>query len=870
MLRNGKYKAKKSNKYLFFSLLIFLLLWILLSIDLRRIIFNELESFQSTFSNFSSIQQLVDDGHRPKTTNGIFLAPKYITKLGGALIDGLFGEKNSPDGEINLFIKFKHLEKIYSDRLRALETGINKDAREVPCKISDGKNIFKCKVKLKGDLIGHWNSKTRMSFRVRVDNGYIHGLQDFSIQKPSARQFPFDQSFHYINSQLGRLSSNKQGFFAINVNNQNWGIMNVEPTIDPKFVEESGLKRSGVFRISNQDDWAYSLNEGFYPGYFLSDPTIHLSQRGNEQKILQDEASLEIYSYIHHMLIQNDGSIFNREQMIGNLMLGLSWGQMHTLFNANAWYMWNAYEQKLEPILTDQAAWGDISTYLVNQELPFEYKLLFRNSPLTLKEFKSNLSEIKKYLLENDPVDLVNKLKKKYFKNDALFNSSSVFANIKKLEERSEYFVELLNDLAIQENSQRLTKDKLTNDQIDLIDNFVRVFHYLDGKIRIFNLLDKDIFINDIKSRNKIIYVNKAIAASNENSLNFLDVNSDLTGDHSHEVEVSASLQNIEKKSTNKVSLINIENRKIASPNQLCDQQNTLNDICTISGKHYLNSQQLFDKKTVILPGTELFLDDGVDLIFSSVEMLGTKDSPIKIFGNESGGIFIKNKEKESSILRNVNFSGLKTTSSNLRKYTGAVNGYGGIFELDNIKISSSNAEDQLNLINAIVNIDGLQISDGPSDAFDCDFCLGTIKNVLINDIGGDGLDFSGSSLKIIDFEANEINDKALSIGELSNIEMNNAFFSNVSTGIAVKDGSQAIISSIRFLDVGYDHFMTYIKKPFFDGETSLIVNDVIVDAPLQNIICIRENSTQLVINGEYCPISEVNVEDLYSGRMKK
>ena len=69
----------------------------------------------------------------------------------------------------------------------------------MPCKISDGKKILKCKVKLKGDFEDHWDTKTRFSMRIKVQDGYIFGLKDFAIQKPRARSFPYDQIFAEIN-----------------------------------------------------------------------------------------------------------------------------------------------------------------------------------------------------------------------------------------------------------------------------------------------------------------------------------------------------------------------------------------------------------------------------------------------------------------------------------------------------------------------------------------------------------------------------------------------------------------------------------------------------------------------------------------------
>ena len=78
----------------------------------------------------------------------------------------------------------------------------------------------------------------------------------------------------------------------------------------------------------------------------------------------------------------------------------------------------------------------------------------------------------------------------------------------------------------------------------------------------------------------------------------------------------------------------------------------------------------------------------------------GTKESPVTIEGNSSGGIFIKNNKEQVSIIKNTTFNNLATLNSLLYRYTGSVNGYGGMFILEDVNISNGKAEDQLNLIN--------------------------------------------------------------------------------------------------------------------------------------------------------------------------
>ena len=43
--------------------------------------------------------------------------------------------------------------------------------------------------------------------------------------------------------------------------------------------------------------------------------------------------------------------------MIDSFLLALVWGRFHPISHSNAYYTWNPYTQKLEPILADQASW---------------------------------------------------------------------------------------------------------------------------------------------------------------------------------------------------------------------------------------------------------------------------------------------------------------------------------------------------------------------------------------------------------------------------------------------------------------------------------------------------------------------------------
>jgi len=868
MLKKSNFKAKRKNFYIFLTLSFLAIVLIISSLDIRRILDSEIQEIQSFAPSFSSVSQLYDEGD---ITSGIPLGTSASNLL-KSLIDRILGKENSNIKEIKIFIKFKNFEKILKDRETALLNSINADPKNVPCKVSDGIKIYKCKVRLKGDLADHWSSVKRMSLRIDVKGGFIHGMKEFSIQQPRTRQFPYDAVFHDLNKQFGRLSSDTSKFYSVNVNGESWGVMNAEPIIDEKYIEINEVKRLGIFRISNQKAWAHSRINESYPHYFISDPTINISMRGNDKIILENSILNEIYSHIFFSLSNKDGNVFDRQIMVGNLAYALVWGSLHSLSNTNAWYVWNTYEKKLEPVLTDQASWQDTKKYIDSlRDLPFEYKIMFKNNPLKKDELYEELIKLDDFFKKNNPIDNVNNLKKKYFPNDQKFTKTPIYENLSYLNENISEVVTKINALA-SFDFENIKTSKITPEQLKQIDKVSEIFHFSDGTVRIFNLLAneievKNIIIGDIKNN-----IDRTIPPSKPESLSFIDIKTNLLGYHSDAISVKFIINGKEKIDSNTYSLTKI-NYDLDSPKtaeNYC-QYNKSENHCTLKGVVNIDESIVINKKTIINPGTSINFGEGGNLIFnSSVVINGTTKDPVSFNGNGFGGVYIKNAYEQISIIKNTNFNNLATVDSLLKRYTGSINGYGGTFKLVNVTISNGNAEDQLNIINAKVDINGLKISNAISDAFDCDFCKGTIKDINFLDVGGDGLDISGSDLNITKMYARNIKDKAFSVGEKSLAYIDYAFYDSVATGIAVKDSSVVEASNISLVNIEYDLFMTYVKKPFYMGDTKLEVKDYSVNDEFESNVCVREKGTYLVVNNTNCEISEINIDELYQGRMKK
>ena len=877
MLKVNNYRANKKFLFLFILLSLIVIILILKSIDLRQYVKSEIESYQKYNSGFSSTSGLYDDGSQTRLLN---LSKAELLGTATRAISTIYNGNQSPPGvlgKIELFIKFKNLQKVYSDREAAIKLGVNRNPQEVPCKISDGIKVLHCQIKLKGDLKDHWGYKSRISLKVKVKDGYINGLKRFSIQKPRSRQFPYDQTFHELVSKMGSLSSDKQGFYSVSVNGESWGTMNVEPDIDQEFIEESDSKRLGVFRISNQNSWSYNAKFNGLNGYYISDPTITLSIKGSDKILTESPAHLEVYSYIKRMLRSKESDLFNRKIMIENLVLTMVWGSSHTLDNSNAFYTWNVYLKQLEPILTDQGPWAYLRTmedFLSKfSELPFEHRVLFSASPLTAKELENALSKVENILKSNPPIMIVNELIKSYFPEDRKFSKEPLTNNVRLIRNNISQVIKHVNRSNLSSSPFPFSiREGSTNagEQLSSLEVFHTVDGFSDGRIRINNLTNLELKVTNIKTA-EFEYAHSQdiiIPPSAEENIAFFDIELSIAEKDLKKVVVRTEIGGQASEASVDRVLTATSNAEIFDRNIGCVM---IHDKCFLPSSFQYRKTALFDRPVVIKAGSSIQLEKGANLLFlSGLEAVGKYQERITINGDKTGGIYVLNPLGNPSKMSYTTFEDLGAVQSPMYRLSGSVNGYGGKFQLDEVVFQSGEAEDQLNLVHAEVEIGRATFKAAKSDAFDCDFCSGDIRFLFFDDIGGDGLDISGSRLNIDQIKAENISDKALSVGEKSTIMVGDLSINEVSTGVAAKDGSSANIEHMKSGIVRYDALMTYIKKPFYSGVTKLIVNKFTSKTANVGNLCAREDGTNLRVAGQECQITDISVDDLYQGRMKK
>ncbi len=228
-----------------------------------------------------------------------------------------------------------------------------------------------------------------------------------------------------------------------------------------------------------------------------------------------------------------------------------------------------------------------------------------------------------------------------------------------------------------------------------------------------------------------------------------------------------------------------------------------------------------------IAPDTKLqFAEDVTFISESPIFAKGKLEKPIVFQGIENGwpGILVS-KTSDISIFENVKFQdvrgigksanpdGLKRSGWNL---TGGVTFFRSSVSLENCIFNNFSSEDALNIISTSFSMTNCSFKSAFSDAFDGDFVNGIVKDCRFEDISGDGVDFSGSTAKVVNSEFINISDKAVSIGEQSNVQVLGATINDVLFGVVSKDSSFSTIRNSSVDNARKAAFSAFQKKASF------------------------------------------------------
>ena len=831
----------------------------------------------------------INDGGIPKT---LLLAPLKIVKMGG--------DQEIP--QIHIDIKFKHLQKIRQKRADGLAKGyLNAQPEDyVPASIRYGSRTIPVKLRLKGDMVDHFQGN-KWSLRIHVKNGeQIFGLRRFSVQAPWTRGFHSEVLFFETLRHIGVLAP-RYFFLDVTVNGDSIGIMALEEHFSKELLEHN-RRREGV--IIKFDESLYWSNQGpvFYNFRNVPIKAFRKSRIERSEKLSSEYAVAVglLRGFINKQLPASE--VFDSKQMGRFLAAVELWGASHPVEFTNQRFYLNPITLKLEPIAFDATIPSrdpQLSTLLGDA-------LIIGNHPFA-REILEDAEIFDVYIetlksLSDDIVNgsLLDKLKE--VENRTLPILTQEFPLLTPLP-----WEDLVQRAKILRESNKATFDSRGNAFGSSVRSYSDILHTYLGNdekgfyLEVANAIPQPVEISSIKWLAKV--GGEKTSFTPASAMHFpLKLTATPVNTLPEAVKIYYSPYDLEKYSLRVSATINngsesyeseavpyfapLKNHPIPKSSMLQQLKQHPFLVHNPEEKELLVKPGRWDVRgSLIIPkGYSLNVSGNTTLRFSREAGLvargplrfnGTESSPILLEGHndEKGGLWRgiavlgSSEPSRWSFVDVRNTTGMRHTAWEL---TGGTTFYKSEVQLERCSFSGHQGEDALNIVNSKFSLKNIKIEDTASDGLDIDFSEGSIEGGLFKSIGrlggGDGVDVSGSQISINGTVFHDVSDKALSVGEQSKVVATNITMEEIAIGAASKDGSSLTISESSIKNIKFFGLIAYIKKPEY-GSASIDARNIKFEEA--NIRARVQKGSYLSLEGERIKAEDMDVEQLYETIMK-
>lgn len=398
--------------------------------------------------------------------------------------------------------------------------------------------------------------------------------------------------------------------------------------------------------------------------------------------------------------------------------------------------------------------------------------------------------------------------------------------------------------------------------------------HYDDGTFEIFNLLPDEVHLEAIYVEKKPIPLDPiVIPGYTIDKYEPYTIKTRLTGILDDKISIQSSYQ--DKINTTQLG-VTLINRDLLNPLQVDTPTNSPfivkdnNDWRIPKGTWSVKSPITIQGNLTIEAGAHLIFSENAYLIIKgAIRALGTAETPIKFTASKNHwkGIYVF-QAKKRSLFKHALIQNTSSLVDGILSLTGGVTFYQSDVDIENVIFDSSTAEDMLNIVKSNFDLNHVELENGHSDGIDFDFSTGAIKNSVLKNITGDGLDFSGSQVKLEHIEASNIKDKAVSAGEESLIHIENSYIKNIGVGLASKDGSQLVGENLNIRNYQLHAAMTYVKKGFYTKKPELMINVSQINNHKNAFF--RQKGTTLSVDGTEISEKILDVKSLYKSEIMK
>ena len=820
-------------------------------------------------------------------------------------------EKNSLSN-LKLEISFKGMQALDAKRKNALDTGLLVSSEDdfVKAKISNLNENFNCKVRLKGDLSDHWSGE-KFSLRVEMKDGsLIRGMSRFSLQDPITRNNTSEWLFQQSLKREG-LMGVRYEFVNLFINGRFMGIYAIEEHFSKELIESNSRREGVIVNFNDSLLWKkfpvnLRSNIDWNSIYRSAPAEVRNNKRVQKNKVLNNQK----FTAINLLRSLQESSlaaskIFDSEKLGKFLAITRLWSAEKGLFYGDINFYFNPVTCLLEPIGFDgnpsqetvapycYFSWGDIKENWVNYSLSDPriassyVSWLFK---FTEKEYLSLLaSDLRSRELSFRNLlsqELLFGSAEKIWKNIGLINLDS-WSN---LELRAQGIIDELNEKILIQGYGKKSNDnksleinvRNTTTQPIEIKGFSSGDKFWSANRHLVSNREKRPSAQENQTNKNVILFGQGNGfRQTEKNQKFILPVIECTGPLIAHVRFLGTPNNyinsaipIDELSFDPKLLPNnkLSGFSLHSFPFILDENQTL----WIPPGNHICRENLYipaNLKLNISPGAKIFFDRNCTFVSESpIHFLGTEADPITISSMEdSWAGFLLANASGSSVLENVEFSNVYGIGNGPNPHgitqngwtlTGGITVYNSSVEFKNCSFTNFKTEDALNLISSSFTLSDCHFSNHFSDAFDGDFVTGNITNCTFSNISGDGVDFSGSAATLRNCSFKDIADKAVSVGESSQVEVSNCKIDDVSFGVVSKDMSATEVSGNTVVsDAKIAAFAAFQKKDSFGPASIKISNSQTIGC--QKLALIQESS-QGSFDGEIIETVSFQISDLY------
>lgn len=851
--------------------------------------------------------------------SGLFMGWKNVTgflKANLVLISetnflDILTQENNLD-TIQLDIPFKNLQEIENKRMEAIDNGtlVRSSDDFVKAEISHNGKTKRCKIRLKGDLSDHWSGE-KVSLRIEMkNNDLLKGMSRFSLQDPVTRNNTAEWLF-LETLRNEECMAVRYEFVNLTINGKKMGIYALEEHFSNELIEFNE-RREGV--IVGFDDYLLwkkfpkdvASNIGWNSIFRSSSTKVRNSNRVSKSKMLNDqkETALNLLKGLQDNTV-SPSQIFNSEKLGKFLAITRLWQAESGLFFGDINFYFNPVTCLLEPIGFDgnpkgeikspycYFTWGDIKDNWVNFAL---------KDPTIASVY---IATLHKYASFSFISDLMNSLsiRENHYRNillkdlflhssEALWKNYPSLTNYKPWEILQNRAKSILNELSETHVLQTHASKKEIGADLQIVvrntttqpieisgfssDNsfWTAVDHLHNHKNKWPSLISND--------GNLILYNQGNGYQQAFGDLHFRISEYEIVSPLFVHCRFLGSPQGFFKiRVPCDLNPYNLDDLPLGREPSTFKNFVSSSIIIESNGNYIIpNGQHNINENLYIPPGKKLYVSPGTTLLFESnvtfvsespLFFHGTLEKPIVLSSaNENWPGMLLANSNEQSIFENVKFENVfgvgkgpnpEGITKNGWTMTGGITLYNSNSQFRNCSFENFKTEDALNIISSTFSLENCIFSSHFSDAFDGDFVKGSIINCSFYDILGDGVDFSGSSATVRNSSFKNITDKAISVGEGSDVEVSGCKINDVSFGIVSKDLSITKASNNSIIGAKTAVFAAFQKKNSFGPASIIVTKPKILD--YKQLFLIQDGSVGR-LNDQIVQTSVFKTTDLY------